>query len=428
MRRTLIGGPWTTWLTRAIAIAAFALLPLFGPGGMTLAASGDEGTSDIESILGDDDTAGDTGGTGEEVTPPSDETETPGEATDGGEEVTGTDGEATATPGEGEDLGTLAEAEKEKAKERDVRAPGLNEMSLWDMMVIGGPCMFVLLAIQIVSVALILESAFTVNVMRVVPVDLIEAIEEDFEKNDIGAVVQKCEENPGMLANVLHAGLTAPSPTENDVKEAIELAGEHEGEAFLTHVGYLSIFAVIAPMVGLLGTVTGMVLAFNAVATQSALGRPELLATGIFQALFTTVFGLVIGIPTMFMYYYYKNRGIKILMLVENSVKRFMKWRAQPDNSGVPRGGLVPQRLPLLIDEALSNAFVGIMPFVGLILGPFAIAKGVKLRAEAREVGGNPTSALAAEPWRATMAIVLGIVDIVVWPLLLVVAVILGWM
>ena len=231
-----------------------------------------------------------------------------------------------------------------------------------------------------------------------------------------------------MLANVLHAGLTAPSPAESDVKEAIELAGEHEGEAFMTHVGYLSIFAVIAPMVGLLGTVTGMVLAFRAVATQSALGRPELLATGIYQALFTTVFGLVIGIPAMFMYYYYKNRGIKILMVVESSVKRFMKWRSQPDNSGVPRGGIVPQRLPLLIDEAVSNAFVGIMPVVGFILGPFAIAKAIKLKGEIREVGGNPASTLTAEPWKATMAIVLGIADIVIWPLLLVLAVITGWL
>ena len=417
MRRTLIGGPWTTWLARAIAIAAFALLPLCGPGGVTLAASGDEGTSDIESILGDDDTTGDTGGTGEEVTPPEEGTEA-----DGGEDITGTDGEATATPGE--ELGTLEGAKKES----DVRAQDRQTMSILDMMIIGGPLMFVLLAIQIVVLTLILESAFTVNVMRVLPVDLVEAIEEDFEKNDIGAVVQKCEENPGMLANVLHAGLTAPSPAESDVKEAIELAGEHEGEAFMTHVGYLSIFAVIAPMVGLLGTVTGMVLAFRAVATQSALGRPELLATGIYQALFTTVFGLVIGIPAMFMYYYYKNRGIKILMVVETSVKRFMKWRSQPDNSGVPRGGIVPQRLPLLIDEAVSNAFVGIMPVVGFILGPFAIAKAIKLKGEIREVGGNPTSTLAAEPWKATMAIVLGIADIVIWPLLLVLAVITGWL
>jgi biopolymer transport protein ExbB len=420
MRRTLIAGPWHLWIVLVAVVLALGMAAV--PPVALAQGDDDPGVGDDDGI----DVGGDEGiDIGDDVDL-GDDDDTGGEAT--GDDETISDDDTADTSEEGEGLSTIAEAEKEKAKERDVRAPGLNEMSLWDMMVIGGPCMFVLLAIQIVSVALILESAFTVNVMRVVPVDFVEAIEEDFEKNDVDAVVTKCEENPGMLANVLHAGLTAPSPAESDVKEAIELAGEHEGETFLTHVGYLSIFAVIAPMVGLLGTVTGMVLAFNAVATQSALGRPELLATGIFQALFTTVFGLVIGIPTMFMYYYYKSRGIKILMLVENSVKRFMKWRSQPDNSGVPRGGLVPQRLALLIDEALSNAFVGIMPFVGLILGPFAIAKGVKLRAEAREVGGNPTSALAAEPWRATMAMVLGIVDIVVWPLLLVLAVVLGWM
>jgi biopolymer transport protein ExbB len=284
----------------------------------------------------------------------------------------------------------------------------------------GGFLMWILLGIQIVVLTLVLESAFNVNTLKVLPVDFVEAIEEDFEKNDVDAVVQKCEDNPGMLSNVLHAGLTAPSPAEADVKEAIELAGEHEGESFMTHVGYLSIFGVIAPMVGLLGTVIGMIIAFSKVAFAEAIGSPQLLAGGIYTALFTTAFGLIIGIPAMFMYYYFKNRGIKILMIVENSVKRFMKWRSQPDNTGLPRGGLVPQRLVLLVDEGLSNAFVGLMPIIGFILGPFAIAKAVKAKAELREIGGNPGGTQAVEAWKATMALALGIVDIAIWPVVMV--------
>ena len=63
----------------------------------------------------------------------------------------------------------------------------------------------------------------------------------------------------------------------------------------------------------------------------------------------------------------------------------------------------MPQRLVLLLDEALSNAFVGLMPIIGFMLGPFAIAKAVKVKAEMRELGGNPGSgALAAEGWKAT--------------------------
>lgn len=285
------------------------------------------------------------------------------------------------------------------------------------MMQLGGFLMWPLLAMEIVVLTLILESSFTVNTLKVLPVDLVEAIEEDFEKNDVDAVVAKCEDNPGMFSNVLRAGLTAPSPEDADVKEAIELAGEHEGETFLSHVGYISIFAVIAPMVGLLGTVQGMIMAFRRVAFEEAIGKPQLLAAGIYTALFTTFFGLIIGIPALFMYYYFKNRAIKIIMAVENSVKRFMKWRSQPDNTGVPRGGLMPQRLVLLLDEALSNAFVGVMPLIGFILGPFAIAKAVKIKAEMRELGGNPGGATMVEPWKATMAMVLGIVDIVIWPL-----------
>jgi hypothetical protein len=62
---------------------------------------------------------------------------------------------------------------------------------------------------------------------------------------------------------------------------------------------------------------------------------------------------------------------------------------------------------------------------VGFILGPFAITKAIKIKTELREVGGNPTGALAVEPWKATMALVLGAIDIVIWPLAVVLYIVL---
>ena len=388
MKRTLRSGLWRSWLV------VFAVIVAFGVAAVTLNAPAQD---DDEGVIPDDE---DLGLDDEDLGL-------------GDEEDLGLDDEEG-----GEDIGLAdVEEEAERAEDRSLE----RSQSIFGMLQQGGLLMFVLFAIEVVVLALILESCFNVNTLKVLPVDFIEAVEEDFEKNDVDAVVQKCEDNPGMLSNVLHAGLTAPSPAEGDVKEAIELAGEHEGESFMTHVGYLSIFGVIAPMVGLLGTVIGMIIAFSQVAFADAIGKPYLLAQGIYTALFTTAFGLIIGIPAMFMYYYFKNRGIKILMIVENSVKRFMKWRSQPDNTGLPRGGLVPQRLMLLLDEALSNAFVGLMPIIGFMLGPFAIAKAVKIKAEMRELGGNPGGgALAAEGWKATMAFALGIVDIAIWPVVLV--------
>lgn len=388
MKPTLISGPWRAWPV------VFAVLVAFVMAGVTMNAAAqddddpiiEEGEGELEiDGLEDDDPLG--------IDPEDDEPEETGEKLD------------------------ELEGREAAAREREDEGP---RQSFLGMLGQGGFLMWILLGIQIVVLTLILESAFNVNTLKVLPVDFVEAIEEDFEKNDVDAVVQKCEDNPGMLSNVLHAGLTAPSPAEADVKEAIELAGEHEGESFMTHVGYLSIFGVIAPMVGLLGTVIGMIIAFSKVAFEQAIGKAHLLAGGIYTALFTTAFGLIIGIPAMFMYYYFKNRGIKILMIVENSVKRFMKWRSQPDNTGLPRGGLVPQRLVLLVDEGLSNAFVGLMPIIGFILGPFAIAKAVKAKAELRELGGNPGGTQAVEAWKATMALTLGVVDIAIWPVVMV--------
>jgi len=392
MKRTLSSGPWRTWLV------VFAVLVAFGIAGITVNAS----AQDDEDVITEEDLGGDDEGLDD------------GELDDG---LDGDDGEVGLGDGDEEvtEIGGLGEVGDDARQAADTSLEG--RQSFLYMLNQGGPLMFVLLAIEIVVLALILESCFSINTLKVLPVDFVESIEEDFEKNDTDAVVQKCEDSPGMLSNVLHAGLTAPSPSDDDVKEGIELAGEHEGESFMSHVGYLSVFGAIAPMVGLLGTVIGMIVAFSKVAGTGGLGRPEQLAGGIYTALFTTAFGLIVGIPAMFMYYYFKNRGVKILMVVENSVKRFLKWRAQPANSGLPRGGLVPQRLMLLIDESLSNAFVGIMPIVGFILGPFAIAKAIKVKAEMREAGGNPGGVQAAEAWKATMALAIGIVDIVVWPL-----------
>jgi biopolymer transport protein ExbB len=410
MKRTLFGGPWRIWLMICAVLVTFGLA-------MVTVNAPAQGDDDESLIPGDD----------EEVTPGDDEDIIPSDEGDlipGDEgEITGVD-EGEGTTEETGEIGGLGDVAKKAEAKEDTSLS--HRRSFLSMLQLGGPLMFVLLGIEIVVLTLILESCFNVNALKVLPIDFVEAIEEDFEKNDVDAVVQKCEESPGMLSNVLHAGLTAPSPVESDVKESIELAGEHEGESFMSHVGYLSIFGAIAPMVGLLGTVIGMIIAFGKVEGAGGLGKPELLAGGIYTALFTTAFGLIVGIPAMFMYYYFKNRGIKILMVVENSVKRFMKWRSQPDNTGVPRGGLVPQRLALLIDEALSNAFVGIMPVIGFILGPFSIAKAVKIKAELREIGGNPGGALAVEPWKATMALVLGIVDIVIWPVVAVAVVVIS--
>jgi len=417
MKRTLIGGPWRAWLMVLSVLVAFAV----GAALVTARAqTGDDPSDEGEggSEVSDDDLGlgGDDGSREED---PLDI----GDPDEGGEEVDITDlGGDEGSEQAGSEVSGLAKVDEKAAeKEGDVRA---GRMSFLSMLNQGGPLMYVLLFIEIVVLALVLESCFNVNALKVLPVGFVEAISDDFGKNDVEAVVQKCEDNPGMLSNVLHAGLTAPSKTDADVKEAIELAGEHEGESFMSHVGYLSIFGVIAPMVGLLGTVIGMILAFRSVALEAAIGKPQVLALGINQALFTTAFGLIVGIPAMFMYYYFKNRGIKILMVVENSVKRFLKWRAQPSNTGVPRGGLVPQRLALLVDEALSNAFVGIMPIVGFILGPFAIAKATRIKAELRELGGNPGGAVVAEPWKATMAMLLGVVDIVIWPIVAAVVII----
>lgn len=119
-----------------------------------------------------------------------------------------------------------------------------------------------------------------------------------------------CNANPSLLTNILNAGLQRISDGVLDVpamEKAMEEASVEETSSGLKIISYLSIIAQIAPMIGLLGTVWGMIGAFAQIG-RGGMGRPELLADNIGQAMVTTAAGLIIGIPAMFLYFYLKGR------------------------------------------------------------------------------------------------------------------------
>ena len=123
-----------------------------------------------------------------------------------------------------------------------------------------------------------------------------------------------CKENETLFTYVFAAGLERCSRTGeinfNKVKEAIEEASTEEMTDYMKPIDYLSIIGATAPMLGLLGTVSGMIKAFQTIGSQG-MGKPEMLAGNIGEALVTTATGLIIAIPAMLFYYYYRNNFIK---------------------------------------------------------------------------------------------------------------------
>lgn len=179
---------------------------------------------------------------------------------------------------------------------------------------LGGPFMIPLILLSVATVGLIIYNAIMFKAKNFLRPDVIETLRAQLDSVDIQGAKQTCEENPCVVANITSAGLDRITSEEFDpvfIEKAMEEASAEELNGPFLFVSLLSIIATIAPMVGLLGTVSGMIKAFHTIATVG-MGSPELLANNISEALITTASGLTVGIPAMVAYFFFKTRYAKM--------------------------------------------------------------------------------------------------------------------
>jgi biopolymer transport protein ExbB len=279
-------------------------------------------------------------------------------------------------------------------------------LTLWQMMQAGGAVMIAIIVLSVVALSLVIEGFFSISINRLIPGSFVSELERHVGKGDVEAVARHCDDNAGPLSNLVRTAVSAGESAEKRL-EAVAAAGEVEGEALFHRANYLSIFATIAPMLGLMGTVFGMIRAFNTVAFQAGLGKPQLLAKGISQALITTAAGLIVGIPTMFLYFYFRSRGNRILLAMESGARALVEWHPEQPSTK-PRRNLFPMRLRVAMEEALGEAIIGVF-FLGFILGPLAMRKGLRARKEAA------SSPQATPMWKGAVAVVVGAFDLVLY-------------
>jgi biopolymer transport protein ExbB len=127
-----------------------------------------------------------------------------------------------------------------------------------------------------------------------------------------------CAENGSGVADVFAGGVRKWGRPAVEVEQAILDAGERATNGLRRYLRVFSAVSTIAPLLGLLGTVFGMIQAFNAVAASDALGRPERLANGVAQALLTTAFGLAVAIPALLVYYIFVSRVDKLVTEIDS--------------------------------------------------------------------------------------------------------------
>jgi biopolymer transport protein ExbB len=207
---------------------------------------------------------------------------------------------------------TEAAANTEDAENAPVAAG--NEKSLIDMYKAGGWAMYPLTMLSIGGFGLIVYNFMAVRPGPILNTEATVQIDAALQSLDIEKAKSLCQENPAPSTNIIDAGLNRIDINNYDqdvVKEAIEEASAEELSGPFVLINYLSVVGSLSPMVGLLGTVSGMVKAFNVIEAEGA-GSAQALAGNISEALITTATGMIVGIPAMFFFFFFKNRYGKI--------------------------------------------------------------------------------------------------------------------
>jgi biopolymer transport protein ExbB len=216
------------------------------------------------------------------------------------------------------------------AQEVAAAAPAANKygMSFKQAWEYGGWIMWVLAAISVFALALVFYFMVVLRPGAVTPHELMVDLLARIRANDLNEVRRLCDRHPCPLSSVVLATLdcmrNVPQCDVTLLRSAAESEGARQADAIQGQTEFLLDVATIAPLVGLLGTVLGMLTAFGAVATDIASAKPVVLAAGVSQAIVTTVFALVVAIPCMAFYAWFRRRASRQIANLETAAAELM--------------------------------------------------------------------------------------------------------
>ena len=202
------------------------------------------------------------------------------------------------------------EAPVQKPMAEPAEEPGIDAMSrlnVWELLEAGGTIGWIIVAMSIALVALLLEHVLSVRTGTLSPRGLANEVHQRIGQGQFGAAVTACEQRPSYLAAVLGAGLAEVELGYAAVEKAMEDCSQQQAARLYRKLEFFTMIGTIAPMLGLLGTVWGMILAFMEFEVR-ANPQPSDLAPGIYKALVTTLQGLCVAIPALAAYSLLRNR------------------------------------------------------------------------------------------------------------------------
>lgn len=188
----------------------------------------------------------------------------------------------------------------------------------------GGYVMFPLLICSIISLTIIIERLYNLREKKIIKNDELGRVNELLEKGFYNKALEICISNPSPVNEILKAILENKDASVESLRQTITDAAKLIFPKIEKYLSVLATIASVSPLLGLLGTVTGMMKVFHVI-TSIGLGEPAALSGGIAEALITTVFGLAIAIPSLIMYNYFQHKAELIVGNIESIALAFMK-------------------------------------------------------------------------------------------------------
>lgn len=200
-------------------------------------------------------------------------------------------------------------------------------MNLWEMnpgklFTSGGPIMWPILICSIWALAVVIERLWFLSRIKIDADRFLRSVLEKVKQHKIKEALSDCDTTKSPIGQILRAGILKEGRSRQEIKEAIEDAALYEVPLVERNLNVLATIAHVSPLLGLLGTVTGMVRCFQTIqikATSTHPISPGDLAGGIWEALLTTVFGLVVAIPAFIAYNYLVSRVNSIILDMERA-------------------------------------------------------------------------------------------------------------
>lgn len=212
----------------------------------------------------------------------------------------------------------------------------------------GGPLMWPILLCSVIALTFAFERLVGLRRSAVFPRRVLEKVTALISEGRVEEAREWCAGHGSPFARLVHACLDRADSPGYEMETALEEAGSRVLYDLRRNARPLGVIADAAPLLGLMGTVLGMIKAFEEVARAGALGRTEMLAGGIGEALLTTAFGLGVAVPSLVLYHYFRDKADGLLRAMEDACIEIVtdlrrKTPREPEKAGVPdaeaRGG-----------------------------------------------------------------------------------------